>query len=139
MTIDVTSVNDIPTSADKTVTATEDTVYTFTPADFAFTDVGIESQTLTTVRLQAATTGTLWVDVDGDGTVNGAEAAVANNDLVAFADLGNLKFLGDMHDFGAASSTFAFEVNDGDHRRQLHHDHRHHRGERPADCCRQHR
>ena len=39
MTIDVTAVNDLPTATDKTVTATEDTAFVFTVADFGFSDV----------------------------------------------------------------------------------------------------
>ena len=38
ITIDVTSVNDAPSGADKTITTLEDTAYTFTAADFGFTD-----------------------------------------------------------------------------------------------------
>ena len=39
MTIDVTAVNDLPTSTDNTVTATEDTAFVFATADFGFADV----------------------------------------------------------------------------------------------------
>ena len=38
MTVDVTPVNDAPAGTDKTVTTLEDTAYTFTAADFGFTD-----------------------------------------------------------------------------------------------------
>ena len=38
MTVDVTEVNDAPAGTDKTVTTLEDTDYTFTAADFGFTD-----------------------------------------------------------------------------------------------------
>ena len=38
MTINVTSVNDAPSGADKTVTTLEDAAYTFTAADFGFSD-----------------------------------------------------------------------------------------------------
>ena len=36
MTIDVTAVNDLPTTADNTVIATEDTAFVFALADFGF-------------------------------------------------------------------------------------------------------
>src|SRR5204862_5837398 len=39
LTFDVTSVNDAPSGADKTVTTNEDTAYTVTAADFGFSDV----------------------------------------------------------------------------------------------------
>ena len=38
-TINVTAVNDLPTSANGTVTATEDTQYVFTPSNFDFSDL----------------------------------------------------------------------------------------------------
>src|SRR5207247_1937314 len=38
LTIDVTSVNDAPAGTDNTVTTLEDTAYTFTAADFGFSD-----------------------------------------------------------------------------------------------------
>ena len=38
MTINVTSVNDAPAGTDNTVTTNEDTAYTFTAADFGFSD-----------------------------------------------------------------------------------------------------
>src|SRR5207249_3078618 len=38
MTVNVTSVNDAPAGTDNTVSTSEDTAYTFTTADFGFTD-----------------------------------------------------------------------------------------------------
>ena len=38
MTVNVTSVNDAPAGTNKTVTTLEDTAYTFTAADFGFSD-----------------------------------------------------------------------------------------------------
>src|SRR6185312_14538883 len=38
ITVDVTSVNDAPAGADKTVTTLEDNAYTFAAADFGFSD-----------------------------------------------------------------------------------------------------
>ena len=38
MTINVTAVNDAPAGTDNTVTTLEDTAYTFTAADFGFSD-----------------------------------------------------------------------------------------------------
>ena len=110
MTIDVTAVNDPPVTADNTVTATEDTVFTFASGDFPYTDV--ESDPINKVRLQAVTAGTLWVDTDSSGALDGAEVAVANNDEVAAADFTKLSFLADPDDNGVAYATFLFEVND---------------------------
>ena len=38
MTVNVTAVNDAPVGTNNTVTTLEDTAYTFTAADFGFTD-----------------------------------------------------------------------------------------------------
>ena len=38
MTVNVTAVNDAPAGTNNTVTTLEDTAYTFTAADFGFTD-----------------------------------------------------------------------------------------------------
>src|SRR6185436_343167 len=38
ITIDVTALNDSPAGTDKTVTTPEDSIYTFTAADFGFSD-----------------------------------------------------------------------------------------------------
>ncbi len=38
ITVNVTAVNDAPAGTDKTVTTLEDTAYTFTAADFGFSD-----------------------------------------------------------------------------------------------------
>ena len=38
MTVNVTSVNDAPAGTNKTITTLEDTAYTFTAADFGFSD-----------------------------------------------------------------------------------------------------
>ena len=58
MTIDVTAVNDLPTSSDNTVTATEDTAFVFATANFGFADVETDQlQGITVTTL--ASTGTL--------------------------------------------------------------------------------
>src|SRR5439155_305251 len=83
ITIDVTSVNDAPSGADKTVTTLEDTAYTFTADDIAFIHVhgnSLAPVTITTL----ATAGTLKLD----GT------AVLAGDSVSAADIaaGKLQF-----------------------------------------------
>ena len=61
MTIDVTAVNDLPTASDKTVTATEDTAFVFTVADFGFSDVdsGAQLQSIAVTTLSSKGTLTL--------------------------------------------------------------------------------
>ena len=55
MTLDVTAVNDAPTSQDATVSTDEDTVYTFAATDFPFTDV--EDDALASVTVVTLPTG----------------------------------------------------------------------------------
>ena len=61
MTVDVTAVNDVPTSSGSSVTATEDAVFIFAIANFPFSD---DDPTDNLVNETApATKGTLWVDM----------------------------------------------------------------------------
>ncbi len=59
MTIDVTAVNDLPTAADKTVTATEDTAFVFAVADFGFSDVDSGAQLQSIAVTTLSSKGTL--------------------------------------------------------------------------------
>ncbi|NDG22041.1 MAG: hypothetical protein EB162_05235, partial [Euryarchaeota archaeon] len=111
LTFDVTAVNDHPTSADNTVTAVEDTLFTFAESDFPYADV--EDEDLVKLQLQAVTDGTLWVDADDNGEINDTEAAIPNNAEVAVADIAKLKYIADEHDNGTAFASFAFKVHDG--------------------------
>src|SRR5207244_2071825 len=103
ITIDVTSVNDAPSGADKTVTTLEDTAYTFTAADFGFSDVDGNSLAAVTITT-LATAGTLKLD----GT------AVLAGDSVSAADIaaGKLKFEPAGNANGAGYASFTFQVQD---------------------------
>lgn len=103
-----------PTSADKTVVTNVDTLFTFAATDFAFTDADT-TDALQHIRLQASTAGTLWVDTDSRGALDNGEAAVANNDIVAAADIPKLKFLPGSGQSGLWYATFQFEVQDGNY------------------------
>ena len=103
MTIDVTPVNDAPTGADKTVGTPEDTPYTFSAADFVFTDIDVDD-TLASVKIVTlAVAGTLAVD----------GAPVTADRAVAAADLGNLTFTPAANASGDPYTTFTFRVSDG--------------------------
>ena len=103
--------NTAPTGADKRVETAEDTDYTFSSADFTFTDTdtGDSLASVKIVTLPASGTGTL--------TLSGT--AIPSTDLpktVPAADLGNLKYsppananVGTIGNF----VTFDFKVNDG--------------------------
>ncbi|NDB66323.1 MAG: hypothetical protein EB168_11765, partial [Euryarchaeota archaeon] len=112
LTIDVTAINDAPTSADNTINASEDVPYVFSLESFPYADV--EDQPIDRMRLQAVTNGTLWVDTNGDGLLDGGEIAVANSSVVMADDIPKLTFLADEHEFGDSYATFQYEVHDGD-------------------------
>ena len=69
LTINVTAVNDLPTAADKTVTATEDTALVFAVADFGFSDVDSGAQLQSIAVTTLSSTGTLTLN---DSAVTGS-------------------------------------------------------------------
>ena len=104
MTIDVTAVNDLPTTADNTVIATEDTAFVFALADFGFTDVEtgqLQSITVTTL----SSTGTLALN--GSTVTEGQ--SISSKDIAA----GVLTFTPLANANGAGYDSFQFTVNDG--------------------------
>ncbi|MDO8955221.1 MAG: cadherin-like domain-containing protein [Gammaproteobacteria bacterium] len=106
MTVDVTSVNDAPVGTDTTVTTLEDTTYTFTAADFGFTDPSDASaNTLLAVRITTLPgTGSL--------TLNGV--AVTAGQVISMANItsGLLKFTPVADANGAGHASFTFQVQD---------------------------
>ncbi|MEQ8854829.1 Ig-like domain-containing protein [Gimesia sp.] len=104
LTVDVTPVNDAPTGADNTVTTGENTVYTFTAADFGFGD--IDGDALTSVQITSLETV---------GALQLAGVDVTLNQILSKADLdaGNLTFTPVADTSGAAYDNFGFTVNDG--------------------------
>ena len=103
----VFQVNTVPASSDGKVTATEDTSYTFTAADFVFSD-GDQGDTLARVTVL-----TLPVAATGSLTLSGA--AVSADDVVTAADIaaGNLEFAPAANANGAGHASFTFKVSDG--------------------------
>ena len=105
------SANAAPTSANKLVRTNEDTDYTFSSADFTFTDAdtGDSLASVKIVTLPASGTGTL--------TLSGT--AIPSTDLpktVPAADLGNLKYSPPANANvvgGTFLARFEFRVNDG--------------------------
>ena len=107
MTIDVTAVNDLPTSSDNTVTATEDTPFVFTDADFGFADVDVTTQpedTFGTVTTLVST---------GKLELNGVEVTLGQN--ISHGDIlaGLLTFTPLKDGNGVGYDSFQFTVNDG--------------------------
>jgi parallel beta-helix repeat protein/VCBS repeat-containing protein len=111
-TIDVLPVNDAPDGTDTTVTAIEDTPYTFTLGNFGFNDVdSIDGDMMTAVRIDSvtlpagATLQLSGVDIDVVGMTNNT---VAVADIVA----GNLVFTPVPDANGPNYASFTFSVAD---------------------------
>jgi hypothetical protein len=104
MTVDVTAVNDAPTAANNTVTTNEDTAYTFTAADFNFSDV--EGDSLASVQITA-------LETVGALQLSGVDVTL--NQVISRADIdaGNLTFTPVANASGASYDSFGFNVNDG--------------------------
>ncbi|MBN1765387.1 MAG: hypothetical protein JW860_09035, partial [Sedimentisphaerales bacterium] len=104
MTVDVTPVNDPPTSADNTVNITEDTEYIFDQDDFPFND--IDGDIMANVKI----TG---IPTQGSLLLN--DTPVAIDDMIAVADIiaGQLKFVPAADANGNNYDNFAFVVHDG--------------------------
>ena len=99
--------NTAPTSADEHVEADEDTDYTFSSADFLFTDTAGDSlASIKIVTLPASGTGTL--------TLSGT--TIGSGDLpktVLAAEIDELKYSPPANLYGTDVATFTFKVNDG--------------------------
>ena len=105
--------NDAPSGNDNTVTTLEDSDYTFTAADFGFTDP-VEGDSFNRVRItNLPTVGTLFLDANGDGVVDGGEAVV-DDQFINIADInaGRLKFKPVTGGNGIGYDSFTFAVED---------------------------
>ncbi|MBC7701952.1 MAG: hypothetical protein H7225_16330 [Massilia sp.] len=106
MTVDVTAVNDAPVGADNTVTAREDTAYTFGTADFGFADPNdAPANTLLSVKITTLpSAGTL--------TLNGV--AINAGDFILASDIaaGKLVYTPVADGNGAGYANFTFQVQD---------------------------
>ncbi|MFZ4289021.1 cadherin domain-containing protein [Variovorax sp. HJSM1_2] len=101
--LSVTSVSDAPMGADNTVTTLEDTPYTFTLADFGFSD--LDGGVLQAVRLSA---------LPGVGSLSLNGVAVSAGQMVAVADIvaGKLVFTPAANANGPGYTSFSFQVQD---------------------------
>lgn len=113
MTINVTAVNDAPTAANNTVSATEDNDKTFASTDFTYSDT--EGSAMSLVQIATApSAGTLYNDANLNGTVDGGETLSASSTITKTEiDAGKLKFKPAANGNGTPYTTFTFKVNDG--------------------------
>lgn len=108
--VTVSAINDLPVGTNQVLTPNEGQALSITTANFGYSDP--EGDTLNLVTIVAApASGDLWLDTDGNGSINGAESALMNNATISKANLdaGQLKYFAN----GSASSSFSFNVNDG--------------------------
>src|SRR5262249_14935136 len=105
-TITVNPVNDAPQGTDNLVTTREDTAYTFTAADFGFSDPADAgaNQLMAVWITTPPAAGTL---VDGGYPVYGGQF-VTRGDI----DSGLFRFVPDPNANGAIYTTFTFQVQD---------------------------
>ena len=113
--LSITPVNDTPvisnTSVSKTVN--EDSVQTFNPADFGFSDVdsGDTLQSITIVT--APTAGELFIDANNDGVRDSGDTLLGNGAVVSTADISKLTFRPTANANGAGYAAFTWQVSDG--------------------------
>ncbi|MCQ8857865.1 DUF4347 domain-containing protein, partial [Plesiomonas shigelloides] len=113
--VTVTAVNDAPvisnTSVSKTVN--EDSVQTFNPADFGFSDAdSIDTlQSITIVTAPAA--GELFIDANNDGVRDSGDTLLGNGAVVSAADISKLTFRPTANANGAGYAAFTWQVSDG--------------------------
>ena len=105
-TIDVLPVNDAPDGTDTTVTALEDSTYTFTLGNFGFNDVDF-GDAMTEVRIDSVT-------LPAGATLQLAGAPVTAGLVITAADInaGNLVFTPVANANGAGYASFTFSVRD---------------------------
>src|SRR5439155_1543338 len=110
ITVNVTSVNDAPSGADKTVTTLEDAPYTFTAADFGFTDPIDAASAAGTNSLLAVKITAL--PGAGSLTDNGVQLTAGQLIVVADINAGLLTFAPSANGNGNGYSSFTFELQD---------------------------
>lgn len=106
MTVSVmATANLAPSGSPHTVTTQQNTPYTFTTADFGFSDQNNPPNTLSAVKITTAPTV---------GSLSDNGAAVTAGTLVPVADIvaGNFKFTPATNGTGATYSSFTFQVKD---------------------------
>jgi len=104
--LNVGAVNDPPSGADNTVTTPEDTAYTFTVADFGFSDPN-DTPPNTLLAVKITTLPAL-------GTLTNNNVAVNAGDFIPVASItgGLLKFTPVADGFGTPYTSFTFQVQD---------------------------
>lgn len=103
LTVNVTPVNDAPTTVNSSVTATEDTAKAFAATDFPFTDVANESDSLSKIKVAT---------LPAKGVLKLSGSPIAENAEILSANIPNLTFTPALDENGSPYTTFTFEVAD---------------------------
>jgi VCBS repeat-containing protein len=106
MTVNVTPVNDAPVGTNNTVTANEDTAYTFVAGDFGFSDPN-DSPANNLLAVKITT-----LPGAGSLTLSGGAVSAGQSISVANISAGNLKFAPANNANGNAYASFTFQVQD---------------------------
>lgn len=111
--IDITPVNDRPTSADNTLVAVEDTPIEILTADFSYADV--EGDPLYSVFFQAAPlAGMLFVDANSNDRYDAGERLTDGTEVMLVdIEAGNLQYVSGANENGVGYASFDFYVGDG--------------------------
>ena len=104
LAIALTEVNDAPSGADKTITSQENQSYTFSAADFGFSD--------TTDTPANALQSVVITTLPGAGTLklNGSDVIAGNE--VSLSDISKLIFTPASNEIGTGYASFTFQVRD---------------------------
>ena len=106
MTIDVTPINDAPTSADNSKSTAEDMSLRFSSTDFAYADIDGDSRAVTTI-LTLPDKG--YLTQNGGLKITNAQLPFGLNDSA----LNQLTYHPDANESGDPYTSFTFSVNDG--------------------------
>ena len=97
--------NNAPTAAASTVTTVEDTAYTFSAANFNFSDTD-PTDTLSSVQI-------VTLPASGKGTLALSGTAVTASQVILAASIPSLTYTPPANANGAGYASFTFKVNDG--------------------------
>ncbi|MFM7696730.1 MAG: hypothetical protein ACKO6G_08675, partial [Vulcanococcus sp.] len=100
--------NDAPSGADRTITTLEDTAYSFTAADFGFSDPADAAGAAGANSLQSVIISSL----PGTGSLLLAGSAVSAGQEIAAASLTSLSYTPKANASGGAVASISFQVRD---------------------------
>lgn len=111
--IQVLPINEEPTAAPNTITATEDLDYTFTASEFNYSDLDPGGQLYKVQFISTPSQGILYNDANSDGSYQSGEEIVPYGEILKTEiDNNQLKYISGLNGFGAPYGFFDFKVHD---------------------------